>query len=97
MASDVCPTIHLDTSSSNSWVKYVPGATLTEVFRRALNVIGPDRLIFGTDSSFFPPGWRRVIYGAQRTVLDELGIEKDAAAKIFGGNFDRIFPLREPS
>ena len=97
MASDVCPTIHLDTSSSNSWVKYVPGATLTEVFRRALHVLGPDRLIFGTDSSFFPPGWRRVIYGAQRTALDELGIEKDAVAKIFGGNFDRIFPPRERS
>lgn len=93
MAAELCKNIHLDTSSSNSWVKYVPGLTLTEVFRRALNVVGPDRLIFGTDSSFFPPGWRRVIYGAQRTILDELGIEADATAKIFGGNFDRVFPV----
>ena len=92
MAAEMCPNIHLDTSSSNGWVKYVPGLTLAEVFRRALNVVGPDRLIFGTDSSLIPPGWRRVIYGAQRTVLDELGIEKDARAKIFGENFDRIFP-----
>jgi predicted TIM-barrel fold metal-dependent hydrolase len=92
MAADVCPNIYLDTSSSNSWIKYVPGLNLTEVFRRALNVVGPDRLIFGTDSSLFPPGWRRVIYGAQRTALDELGIEKQSITKIFGENFEKIFP-----
>jgi uncharacterized protein len=91
MAADAAPNIYLDTSSSNAWVKYVPGLTLTEVFRRALATAGPDRLIFGTDSSFFPRGWRRVIHGAQRTVLDELGVEPDVAAKIFSGNFDRIF------
>ena len=91
MAAEICPNIHLDTSSSNGWVKYVPGLTLTEVFRRALNVIGPDRLIFGTDSSLFPPGWRRVIYGAQRTILDELGTERDAMDQVFSGNFARIF------
>jgi uncharacterized protein len=92
MAADLCPNVHLDTSSSNCWVKYVPGLTLTEVFRRALAVAGPNRLIFGTDSSYFPRGWRRVIYGAQRTILDEIGAERETVEKIFGGNFDRIFP-----
>jgi len=91
MAVDAASNIYLDTSSSNAWVKYVPGLTLTEVFRRALATAGPERLIFGTDSSFFPRGWRRVIHGAQRTVLDEIGVEAEAAAKIFGGNFDRVF------
>jgi hypothetical protein len=94
MAADACSTIHLDTSSSNCWVKYVPGLTLPEVFRRALSVVGPDRLVFGTDSSFFPRGWHRVVYGAQRAALDELGVEADVAGKIFGGNFDRIFGPR---
>jgi predicted TIM-barrel fold metal-dependent hydrolase len=91
MAVDAAPNIYLDTSSSNAWVKYVPGLTLTEVFRRALATAGPDRLIFGTDSSFFPRGWRRVIHGAQRTALDELGVEPAAAAKIFSANFERVF------
>jgi predicted TIM-barrel fold metal-dependent hydrolase len=91
MAAEAVPNLHLDTSSSNSWVKFVPGLTLTEVFRRALAVAGPNRLIFGTDSSYFPRGWRRVIHGAQRTILDEIGVEPDSVAKIFGGNFDRIF------
>src|SRR6266516_3558795 len=87
MAAEACPNVHLDTSSSNSWVKFVPGLTLTEVFRRALAVAGPNRLIFGTDSSYFPRGWRRVIYGAQRTILDDIGAEPDVVDKIFGGNF----------
>jgi uncharacterized protein len=91
MAVDACPNLHLDTSSSNSWVRFVPGLTLTEVFRRALAVAGPDRLIFGTDSSYFPRGWRRVIHGAQRTILDELGTELEVVNKIFSGNFARIF------
>jgi hypothetical protein len=92
MAAELCPSIHLDTSSSNAWVKYVNGLTMADVFRRALTVVGPDRLIFGTDSSFFPRGWHRVIYGAQRTCLDSLGVEPEVSDKIFGGNFERIFP-----
>jgi hypothetical protein len=94
MAVDAAPNIFLDTSSSNAWVKYVPGLTLADVFRRALATAGPDRLIFGTDSSYFPRGWRRVIHGAQRTALDEIGVEAEAAAKIFGGNFNRVFDDR---
>jgi predicted TIM-barrel fold metal-dependent hydrolase len=91
MAAELCPTIHLDTSSSNAWLRYFPGLTLAEVFRRALTLVGPDRLLFGTDSSFFPRGWRRVIYGAQRTALNELGVEPDVSEKIFSKNFERVF------
>jgi predicted TIM-barrel fold metal-dependent hydrolase len=91
MAAETCANIHFDTSSSNSWIKFVPGLTLTEVFRRALAIAGPDRLIFGTDSSFFPRGWRKVIHGAQQTILDELGLEPGTTQKIFGGNFKRLF------
>ncbi|MGQ0734043.1 MAG: amidohydrolase family protein [Acidobacteriota bacterium] len=91
MAAEACATIHFDTSSSNGWIKYTPGLGLVDVFRRALAVAGPDRMIFGTDSSFFPRGWRKVIHGAQRTILDEIGVEPETAARIFSGNFDRVF------
>lgn len=92
MAAEAAPNIHFDTSSSNNWVKFLPGITLRDVFRQALTVAGPDRLIFGTDSSFFPRGWRRVIMGAQRAILDEIGVEPETREKIFGGNFARLFP-----
>jgi predicted TIM-barrel fold metal-dependent hydrolase len=93
MAAESCPNIHFDTSSSNGWIKYFPGLALAEVFRRALAIAGPDRILFGTDSSYFPRGWRRVIHGAQQSVFDELGVEQNVLEKIFGGNFDRLFPV----
>jgi uncharacterized protein len=92
MAADVCPNIHLDTSSSNGWMKYYPGLTLEAVFRQALSVLGPDRLLFGTDSSFFPRGWQTSIFDAQTTALETIGVSQDDRAKILGGNFERLFP-----
>jgi predicted TIM-barrel fold metal-dependent hydrolase len=91
MAADQCPNIHLDTSSSNGWMKYHPGLTLETVFRQALAVAGPERLLFGTDSSFFPRGWQKGIYDAQRAVLDSLGVDSEAQTLVFGGNFERLF------
>ena len=91
MAAEACPSIHFDTSSSNSWIKYVPDLTLTDVFRRAIAVAGPHRIVFGSDSSYFPRGWRTVIHGAQRAILEELGAEEDCCARIFSGNFERLF------
>ena len=91
MAADQCPNIHLDTSSSNSWIKYHPGLTLEAVFRQALEVVGPDRLIFGTDSSFFPRGWQRQIFEQQKATLDAIGVPQESQEKIFSGNFERLF------
>ena len=92
MAADFCANIHLDTSSSNGWVRYIPGLTLDEVFRTALAVVGPSRLLFGTDSSFFPRGWQRSIYDAQKAVVSRLGVSEADHTLVFGGNFDRLFP-----
>jgi uncharacterized protein len=92
MAAEACPNIHFDTSSSNSWIRFTPGLTLTEVFRSALAIVGPQRVLFGSDSSFFPRGWRKVIQGAQQAILDDLGTEPDGLDAIFRGNFERLFP-----
>ena len=91
MLADCCSNVHLDTSSSNGWIKYTPGLTLEQVFKSALDVVGPDRLLFGTDSSFFPRGWQRGIYDQQRTALNSIGVGPADQAKIFGGNFGRLF------
>ena len=90
MVGDLCPNVLLDTSSSNGWIKY-SGLTLSGVFRQALEVVGPDRLLFGTDSSFFPRGWVSDVYEQQSSALDELGVSAVLREKIFGGNFDRLF------
>jgi predicted TIM-barrel fold metal-dependent hydrolase len=91
MLADCCPNVHLDTSSSNSWIKYTPGLTLEQVFKTALGVVGPDRLIFGSDSSFFPRGWNSEIYQAQKAALDRMGASSSVQERIFGENFARLF------
>ena len=91
MLADCCPNVYLDTSSSNSWIKYTPGLTLEQVFKAAIDVVGPERLIFGTDSSFFPRGWNREIYERQQTALNSIGVGKPAQDKIFSENFARLF------
>ena len=91
MAAELAPNILLDTSSSNGWMRYHPGLTLADVFSRALDVVGPARLLFGTDSSFFPRGWQRGVHATQREVLDRLDTGADTPAQLCGGNFSRVF------
>ncbi len=93
MVADLCPNILFDTSSSNGWIKYQPGLTLEAVFEQALAVLGADRLLFGSDSSFFPRGWVKDVYQRQRIALGKLGMTAGERAQIFAGNFDRLFPI----
>jgi len=91
MLADQCSNIYLDTSSSNQWMRYQPGhVTLREVFRHALDVAGPKRLLFGTDSSFFPRGWHHTIFEDQAKALYEIGASEADARAIFGENLVRI-------
>ncbi len=69
MAATVAPNIRFDTSSSNSWLKFHPGLTMHDVFTRAIDCVGRERLLFGTDSSFFPRGWQRSVYQEQGSYL----------------------------
>jgi len=89
MLCDMCPNVYLDTSSTNSWMRY-HALDLKQVFSRALDVAGPKRLLFGTDSSFFPRGWQEPVFTSQARVLAELGLSKADAQAILGGNFDRL-------
>ncbi|MBA3638065.1 MAG: amidohydrolase [Acidobacteria bacterium] len=91
MAADQCPSIHFDSSSSNGWMKYYPGLTLDTVFRQALAVVGPRRLLFGTDSSFFPRGWQRPVLDAQLAAMTTIGVTDADRELILAGNFNRLF------
>ena len=88
---DLAPNVYLDTSSSNSWVKYeTPDVDLTTVFRKALEVYGAQRLLFGSDSSFFPRGWNAGVIEVQLEVLKELGVADEDVRAILGGNLKRL-------
>ena len=90
MLADLCPNVYLDTSSSNSWMRY-EGLDLKTVFRRALDVVGAGRLLFGTDSSYFPRGWNYAIFEVQTRAMLDLGISTADARQIIGENLPRLF------
>ena len=92
MLCDLCPNVYLDTSSSNSWMRYEEAhLDLRTIFRRALDVAGPHRLLFGTDSSYFPRGWHATIFETQSKALYEIGVEAETARLIFHDNLEQLF------
>ena len=87
MLADLCPNIYFDTSSSNRWMRTEPSPLdLPGVFRKALDVVGAKRLLFGTDSSFFPRGWVKSVFDAQIAALQEVGVDEETVRGILGGN-----------
>jgi uncharacterized protein len=91
MLADMCPNVYLDTSSSNQWMRYQAAhLDLREVFRHALAVVGSRRLVFGTDSSYFPRGWHHAIFDDQAKALYEINLSAEDAGLIFGQNLLRI-------
>ncbi len=92
MLCDLCPNIYLDTSSSNRWMRYEEAhLDLRAVFRSALDVAGPKRLLFGSDSSYFPRGWNHEIFEAQNKALYEIGVTGEIAQQIFHENLTQLF------
>lgn len=89
MLTDLCANVWLDTSSSNRWMHY-EGLELRTVFRRALEVAGARRLLFGSDSSFFPRGWHAAVFETQAKALYELGLKSEEAQLVFAGNLQRL-------
>lgn len=93
MLADLCPNVYIDTSSSNRWMKY-EGLDLRTVFQRTLDVTGCERILFGTDSSFFPRGWHAAVFDQQAKTLYELGIAEPDAAKILRFNLENFHSQR---
>ena len=92
MLCDLCPNVYLDTSSSNSWMKFEAAELdLATIFRRALAVTGPRRLLFGTDSSSFPRGWNAEVFEMQAKALRAIGASEETARLIFNENLQQLF------
>lgn len=91
IVGDQCANVCVDTSSSNAWMNTMPDPPdLTQVFRAALRVFGSERILFGTDSTFLPRGWRRDIFDAQVRVLKSLEVPVQQSRLILGENLARV-------
>ncbi len=93
MLADLCPNVWLDTSSSNHWMMY-EGLDLRSVYRRAIDLVGQGRLLFGTDSSYFPRGWNSAVFEQQIKALYELGLDATQAGQILSLNLEAFHQPR---
>jgi predicted TIM-barrel fold metal-dependent hydrolase len=85
----------MDTSGSNAWMNYLPyDLTITKIFERALKAGAACRVVFGTDSSFFPRGFRYNIleeqYNAVKSLCPQLCFSEDDVNLIFKENILRL-------
>lgn len=89
-----CRNVCIDTSGSNQWVRWVDGDwTVKKLFRKYLETIGAERIIFGTDSSYFPRGFAIRYLQDQIRDCRELGVHPEHLQMIFAGNAARLFKL----
>ena len=50
--------VRVDTSGSNQWVRWMPyPLTLRDLVTKAYETFGPSRILFGSDSQYFPRGF----------------------------------------
>lgn len=90
----VCPNIYVDSSGNNEWVRWMPyPLTLHDLFRKFYETIGPQRILFGTDSEWFPRGWAVKYFETQWQVCCELGLGTTDLRSIFHDNAARLLKL----
>ncbi|AJY75581.1 amidohydrolase family protein [Paenibacillus beijingensis] len=86
-----CPNVYIDTSGSNQWVRWMPYELNLEIlFRKTYELIGPERIIFGTDASGFPRGYPYRYLQDQVRVCRELRFSETDIESIFGNNARRV-------
>ena len=86
-----CPNVNVDTSGSNQWVRWMPyKLTLEDLFQRFFETIGPERILFGSDSSWFPRGFALRYLQDQLRICRFMNMTHDHLQLIFGGNAARI-------
>lgn len=89
-----CPNVYIDTSGSNQWMRWVPfDVTLESLFRKFRETIGASRIIFGTDSSWFPRGFTLDYLKAQNRAMSDVGYSEDEKDMVLYRNIAQLLKL----
>ncbi|AKI97594.1 amidohydrolase family protein [Kosmotoga pacifica] len=88
-----CPNVFIDTSGSNQWIRWMPyELSLEKLFRKYYETIGPERIIFGTDSSWFPRGFSKSYFDEQYKAMVYIGMSDDEIDRVL---YKNIYELLE--
>ncbi len=89
-----CPNVHVDTSGNNEWMRWMPyPLTLQDLFQRFYETVGPARIIFGSDSAWFPRGFAARYFWDQWRACCHLRIPEGDRRLIFRDNAARLLKL----
>lgn len=88
------PNIYIDTSGSNGWVRWMPyPLSLEDLFRKTYETVGPERVVFGTDSHLFPRGFAERYLQDQLRACYTLNFKDEDVRAIFSGNAARLLGI----
>lgn len=91
-----CPNVHIDTSGSNQWMRFMPyPLTVRDMFLKLKQTIGIERVLFGSDAMNFPRGFVTAYLDSQVRDCVELGFSAAEVDAIFYGNAARLLKLED--
>ncbi|MCE5207496.1 MAG: amidohydrolase family protein [Chloroflexi bacterium] len=86
-----CPNVYVDTTGTNDWMRWMPyPVTIQNLFRIFVETVGPERIIFGTDSDHFPRGFAYANFMTQWQACMDIGLKSDELQLIFHDNGARL-------
>lgn len=86
-----CPNVYVDTSGNNLWTKWtMESYTLEQLFQKFYSTVGPDRIIYGSDSEWFPRGYAIRYFLDQYRACKNINIPDEDIKKIFRENALRL-------
>jgi len=92
-----CPNVYVDTSGSNQWVRWMPyDVTLESLFRKFRETVGASRIVFGTDSSWFPRGFTHQYLDVQVRAMSDVGYSEDEKDQVLYRNIAELVRFDAP-
>ncbi|QQO08344.1 amidohydrolase family protein [Breznakiella homolactica] len=89
-----CPNVCIDTSGSNQWMRWMPYELNLEIlFRKYRETIGAGRILFGTDSSWFPRGFTDAYLDEQIRAMVYVGYSADELDRVLYSNAASLLKL----
>ena len=91
-----CPNVHVDTSGSNQWVRFMPyPLSVRDLLLKYKQTIGAERILFGTDAMSFPRGFVTAYLDTQVRDCVELGFSEREIDQILYQNASRLLKLED--
>ncbi len=90
-----CPNVSVDTSGSNNWRMLLPyRLSLRDVFAKCLDVMGPQRILYGSDSGGVPSTYRDWVLLDQSDIVEHrLGLSEEEKRLMLRGNAERLYRI----